>query len=180
VNLGGVASDFSNDLTGSLIESDEPIAVLSGHVRTEMPHDFRSEDDTSTTSRNHLVEQMPPVSAWGDSALVVPYAASSLPDLVRVVSSSDGNTISVNGAFAATLAAGDFYEITQVSGPLSVQGTSPILVGQFLHTSRYNVYDTIPGQHSDGDPAYALVFPVEQFDTAYTFISAERDRISIA
>jgi len=93
----GVASDFSNDLTGSLIESDEPIAVLSGHVRTEMPHDFRSEDDTSTTSRNHLVEQMPPVSAWGDSALVVPYAASSLPDLVRVVSSSDGNTISFGG-----------------------------------------------------------------------------------
>ena len=171
----GVNSDPMNDLTGSLIESDQPIAVLSGHVRTEIPFGFNNlNTQPPSTSRNHLVEQMPPVSAWGDSALVVRYKDALLPDLVRVISSEDNNVITANGVVVATLKAGDFYEITSLPGPTSIQGTSPIMVGQFLHTDQYSI-NPPPGKISRGDPAYALVFPVEQFDTAYTFIEAERD-----
>jgi hypothetical protein len=166
----GFASDPNNDLTGSLIESDQPISVFSGHVRTQIPFDAVN-SDTHQPSRNHLVEQLPPVSAWGDSALVVRFASATQNDLVRVVSSEDGNKITKNGQAVATLNAGDFYEITSLTGPTSIQGTSPILVGQFLHTSQYGT----GGNRSYGDPSYALVFPVEQFDTAYTFIEAERD-----
>jgi len=162
--------DHLNDLTGSLIESDQPIAVLSGHVRTEIPYNAKNQDN-GQPSRNHLVEQLPPVSAWGDSALVIPYSSASLPDLVRIVSSEDGNKITVNGTLVKTLNAGDFYEITTLQGPTSIQGTNPILVGQFLHTSQFGT----TGNRSYGDPAYALVFPVEQFDQSYTFIEAERD-----
>ncbi len=169
----GTPSDQNNDLTGSLIQSDQPIAVLSGHVRAEIPFGFNNVGSTRP-SRNHLVEQMSPVSAWGDSALIVPYLSASLPDLVRVISSEDANKITVNGTVVANLNAGDFYEITQLTGPTSIQGTSPIMVGQFLHTSQYNT-NPPPGKVSFGDPAYALVFPVEQFDTTYTFIEAERD-----
>ena len=77
------SNELSNDLTGSLIESDYPVAVFSGHHRTAMPD--TAINITGQASRDHLVEQLPPVSAWGDSALVVPYATSALPDLVRVV-----------------------------------------------------------------------------------------------
>jgi hypothetical protein len=84
----------------------------------------------------------------------------------------------VNGTAVSTINAGDFYEITSLPGPSSIKGTSPIMVGQFLHTDQYSV-NPPRGKVSRGDPAYALVFPVEQFDTSYTFIEAERDLFTL-
>jgi hypothetical protein len=163
----GDENDNSNDITGSLIESDQAIAVFSGHKRAAIPSDATNID--GTPSRDHLIEQLPPVSAWGDSALVVPYTTAERPDLVRVVSAEDNNTISVNGAFAAKLNAGDFYEIKAITGVTSINATNPILVGQFMHTSwGANMNRQHPAY---GDPALALVFPVEQFTTSYTIVS---------
>lgn len=162
----GDLNDSSNDLTGSLIESDQPVAVLSGHVRTDIPHGFKNAGIAST-SRDHLVEQMPPVSSWGYSALIASYSSSLLPDLVRIISHDNQNKISVNGTLAATINAGEFYEITQLTDPVSIQSSNPILVGQYMHTSKYGTSG--PGT-AYGDPAYALVFPIEQFDTSYTFM----------
>ncbi len=156
-----------NDLTGSLIESDHPIAVLSGHKRTEIGTNI-----DGSVSRDLLVEQLPPVSAWGDSALVVPYATSQKPDLVRVVCAEDGTQISVNGTpVNQTFNAGDFYEITQLPGVTSIQASKPIEVGQYMHTSWGDFYNPNANPPAYGDPALALVYPVEQFDTAYTFVN---------
>lgn len=168
--MQGDAIDENNDLTGSLIESDKPIAVFSGHVRAEIPHGFLNQNST-TSSRDHLVEMLPPVNAWGYSALIAPYSTASLPDLVRIISHDNGNKITINGTLVATLNAGEFYEIPKLTGPASVQSSNPILVGQYLHTSRYGVSGG--GGTAYGDPAYSLVFPVEQFDTSYTFMVDE-------
>lgn len=157
----------TNDLTGSIIESDQPLAVFSGHVRAAIPQGFLNKGG-NTTSRDHLVEQLPPVSAWGDSALVVRYASSDLADLVRIVSAEDDNQITVNGNVVATLSKGSFFEIKALTGPTSIHATNPILVGQYMHTS---VYGTVGGGQPYGDPALALVYPVEQFANSYTFIS---------
>jgi IgGFc binding protein/Secretion system C-terminal sorting domain len=164
----GSTTSGSNDLTGSLIESDYPIAVLSGHKRTAIPDTAVNID--RSPSRDILVEQLPPVSAWGDSALVVPYATSALPDLVRVVCAEDSTQITVNGtAVAKTFNAGDFYEITHLQGVTSIQASKPIEVGQYMHTSWGGLGD--PQFPAYGDPAYSLVFPVEQFQSSYTIIS---------
>ncbi len=165
----GDPGNGSDDLTGTLIESDQPIAVLSGHKRTEIPENATNVDGSS--SRDLLVEQLPPVSAWGDSALVVPFATSQKPDLVRVVCAEDGTQISVNGTpVPGTYNAGDFYQITQLSGVTSIQASKPIEVGQYMHTSWGDYYSQRPPL-AYGDPALALVFPVEQFDTSYTILS---------
>lgn len=158
------------DLTGSLVESDRPIAFFSGHERSEMPEGARTVNG-DYPSRDHLVEQLPPVSAWGDSAFVVPFATSEQPDLVRVLSAEDNNTVSVNGAPVATLNAGQFYEIRELQGVTQIGGTNPILVGQYMHTSWGETQN--PGHPAYGDPALALVFPVEQFTTGYTILSIE-------
>jgi IgGFc binding protein/Secretion system C-terminal sorting domain len=163
--------DLTNDLTGSLIESDQPIAVFSGHHRTSIPDTAVNDEDG--TSRNHLVEQLPPVSAWGDSALVVPYFTSPLPDLIRVLCAEDSTQISINGTpLPQTYNAGQFYEITHLPGVTSIQASRPIEVGQFMHTSLGGM-DRPPFTY--GDPALALVFPVEQFETSYTFLSVVND-----
>jgi hypothetical protein len=156
-----------NDLTGSLIESDLPLAVFSGHARAVIPEGYTHPDD-GLPSRDHLVEQLPPVSAWGDSALVIPYATSKKPDLVRIVSAEDNNQISIDGVTVTTLNSGDFFEIVALKAPTVINATNPILVGQYMHTSEEGVGR---GSNPYGDPALALVYPVEQFATSYTFIS---------
>jgi hypothetical protein len=168
----GSSNSMANDLTGTLIESDYPIAVLSGHKRTAIPDTAVNID--GTPSRDILVEQLPPVSAWGDSALVIPYATSVLPDLVRVVCAEDSTQITVNGTTVPqTFNAGDFYEITHLPGVTSIQASKPIEVGQYMHTSWGDAFN--PQYPAYGDPAYALVFPVEQFQSAYTIISVVND-----
>ena len=169
----GDVNDGSNDLTGSLIESDLPLAVFSGHERAAIPFDALNlpSGPNQHPSRDHLVEQLPPVSAWGDSALVIPYFSADLPDLVRIVSAEDGNEISVNGVVVATKNAGQFHEITKLPGPISVHGTKPILVGQYMHTSLWGIDPSGNDPDPYGDPALALVYPVEQFTKGYTFIS---------
>ncbi len=168
----GSINSMTNDLTGTLIESDYPIAVLSGHKRTTIPDTAVNID--GSPSRDILVEQLPPVSAWGDSALVIPYATSALPDLVRVVCAEDSTQITVNGTTVPqTFNAGDFYEITHLQGVTSIQASKPIEVGQYMHTSWGDVSN--PRYPAYGDPAYALVFPVEQFQSAYTIISVVND-----
>jgi IgGFc binding protein len=157
----------ANDLTGSLIVSDRPIAVFSGHKRTAIPDTALATD--GNPSRDHLVEQLPPMSAWGDSAIVIPFATSTLPDLVRVVCANDNTEISINGVpVGKTFNAGDFYEITHLQGVTSVQASKPILVGQYMHTS-YGSISNPPQAY--GDPALSLVFPVEQFASSYTIVS---------
>ena len=47
----------SNDLTGTVIKADKPIAVYSGHEYGNVP--------VHISSCSHLVEQMPPVRVWG-------------------------------------------------------------------------------------------------------------------
>jgi len=164
----GDPSDGLNDLTGSHIEADKPIAVFSGHVRTQIPFNAVNANSGGQTSRDHLCEQLSPVNTWGDSVLVIPYKSDSLPDLVRILSSNDGNVLSINGATVKTLNAGEFYEIKSLQGPISIHATSPILVGQYLHTSKNGL--SSPPTQPYGDPAFSLVFSVEQFDTSYTFM----------
>ena len=158
------ADDETNDLTGSHIESDYPIAVFSGSMRCPIPEDARTTD--GSVSRDHLVEELPPESAWGDSALVIPFSSSKQPDLVRAVCAEDQTEIKVNGVSKGIFNAGEFYEIKALNGVTSIQGSKPIMVGQYMHTSLTGL-----GNNPYGDPALALVFPVEQFTTTYTIVS---------
>ncbi len=160
------ADALNNDLTGSHIESDYPIAVFSGSMRCAIPYDALTTD--GSPSRDHLVEELPPVSAWGDSALVIPYASATQADLIRAVCAEDQTEIKVNGLIVGTFNAGEFYEITVLPGLTNIQASRPIMVGQYMHTSYGGLGNNPPAY---GDPALALVFPVEQFTTAYTIVS---------
>ncbi len=163
----GIKTDATNDLTGSLITSDKPIAFFSGHTRAAVPTNAVNID--GSVSRDHLCEQIPPMGAWGDSVIVAPFLTSASPDLVRVVASTDGTIVKVNDAQVATINAGQFYELAQVLGPTLISASQPILVGQYMHTSWGALNDA--NNPAYGDPALALVLPVEQFYTDYTIIA---------
>lgn len=72
----------SDDLSGSRIVSQKPVAVLSGHTCT-----------WKNTKCNHVYEQLRPVTCWGSSFIIPPIFLQTKSDIVFVVASADNTKI---------------------------------------------------------------------------------------
>lgn len=160
--------DPNSDLTGSLISADKPIAVFSGHERTETPKGARLYD-SSPASRDHLVEQLPPVSACGDSFVVVPFWGSQRPDVLRVIATANETQVTSNGVLVNTLNAGEYYEDASLRVPAFIVTTRPVVVAQYMGTSMGKLGDQ--NRPSQSDPSMMIVPPIEQFLSEYQFVS---------
>ena len=123
------------DLTGSRVKSTKPVAVFGSHQRALLPIQFKS----NLSSRDHLVEQMPPLETWGKSVFIVPHAQPTVQaiagsDIYRVLAAYDNTRVLLNGQPLTTLNAGQFYE-----APLTQEGwltaNEQILVAQFKKTA---------------------------------------------
>ncbi len=145
----------TGDLTGSLIESDRPIAVFGGNTCGNVP-------GPNTGFCDHLVEQIPPVTSWGAEALTVPLATRLFGDTFRIMAAQDGTTVNLDGPSSETftLGAGEFEERI-LEGSYRITADAPVLVAQYSN-----------GTDWDGvvsDPFMMLIPSAEQFVNAYTF-----------
>lgn len=141
----------ARDLTGSLISADKPIGVYGAVKCTNVP--------STCTACDHIVEQMTPVSSWGQNFISAPLATRSGGDIFRFLASEDGTTISVNGTPEVSLNKGDFHEML-ISSNAEIVANKPILVAQYSR-----------GSTCDGavaDPFMMLIPPYEQFLANYT------------
>lgn len=157
------------DLTGTLVETDKPVAVYSGHLCSFVPYD--------TWACDHLEEMMLPLETWGKDFVVgrtEPQEADpgdpDEPNVIRIVSGADNNVIRFDppqdvGA-QTTLNKGQWVEFL-ATADFHVNADSAIMVGQFLVGQNY--YTTDFEYH--GDPAYSLMVPTEQFRDSYTFLA---------
>lgn len=141
-----------DDLSGTTINSDKPIAVMSGAQCSNIPLDVPACD--------HIVEMMPPLNAWGNSFVTYPLAKRLKGDLIRVTSSSDNTEVKINGSLVATLAKGSYYDAILKTSNI-IETSQPALVTQ------YSLGQTYDGVVSD--PFMMLVPPTEQFLDKYTF-----------
>lgn len=140
------------DLSGSLITADKAVAVYGGHKCANIPN-------SGTGACDFLVEQLPPLSAWGKSFVTVPLATRLNGDTFRFVASANATQVSVNGTVVATLNRGQVHQRI-ISGSAVITSTQPILVAQYSN-----------GTNFDGvlsDPFMMLIPPYEQFLTEYT------------
>ncbi|MEC8023091.1 MAG: IgGFc-binding protein [Myxococcota bacterium] len=119
------------DLTGSFIKTNKPVAVMSGHV-------------ASTTAdkccADHLEQQMAPVNTWAKEYVIgrsQPRGKES--DYIRVVASQNATTVSLTPAVSLpstkTLNAGEFWEF-KTNTDVKVSGDKPIMVAQLLASSQ--------------------------------------------
>lgn len=159
-------TNLNYDLTGSRVRSNRPVAVFGGHQRATIPVELRGQ----LTSRDHLFEQMMPLSVWGKSYIVTPFAqprsAISLgDDLFRVVASEDNTTVLFNGRAITTLNRGAVYE-----SPLTTAGlltaNKKVMVALFKQTSTI-VSDGQPPRI--GDPFMMIIPPRRQYLNKYRF-----------
>ncbi|MBE0648744.1 MAG: Ig-like domain-containing protein [Bacteroidales bacterium] len=147
------AIEIGEDLTGSRVQSNVPVAV------------FGSNDITNVTSAcsaaDHLVEQLFPYYSWGKNYVTVPLAGrDESGDIFRILAAEDGTDIEINGSTVITINEGDVYE-TSLSGFNSIITSKAALLAQFAKGISCSGSIT-------GDPFMMQIPPREQFLTNYT------------
>ena len=166
VYFGQAVLGLPEDVTGTQIKANKPVAVYAGNERTAIPISVGN-------YRDHLVEQLPPIEAWGNSALLTPHfniaPGSTYQSEARILAAFDNTSVTV------VTAAGPRTWQLDAATPLrldleaaSVVSDKPIMTTQFEH-SVGNVSGL--GATNLGDPFMMLIPPPEQYDTAYSFQS---------
>ncbi len=169
------------DLSGSLITSDKPVGLLSYHNRTMIP------STVVTNGRDHLIEMIPPIQAWGTEYATVEYdRKKDKGDYFRVVAGEDNVTFNINwwdkdnGDHLGRLGPiklqkkGDWFEYneTGVEAPHnieSIRGVShfkadgPVLVMQYSYSANFD------GADGNYDPFMIVTTAVEQYTKQTVF-----------
>ncbi len=146
------------DLTGTIITSDENVAVYGGVDCAQVP--------IGRTYCDHIEEKLFPVQAWDN----VYYATKFQPrgvesDIWRIIASTDGTTLTMDPPQGnpPMLNRGEFYEFSS-TGDFKIEANHPILVAQYMTgSSTTNAADS-------GDPAMLLTVPARQYRRDYVFL----------
>mgnify|MGYP005816331039 CR=1 FL=1 len=148
------------DLTGTYVrsistnsEDCKNVAVFGGNVFTNV--------GGCGDARDHLLEQMFPISTWGKNFLYVPYETRFGGDYIKIIASEDNTVVNITGLAPIQLDRGDVHIEKALDGVRSVSSNKPISFAQF---SRSRSCDG-----TQSDPFYILVSPLEQRIREVTF-----------
>lgn len=158
------------DPSGTTIESDRAVAVFSGHDCANVPYD--------TFACDHLEEQLTPATTWRREVVATratPPVGSDTAGYVnvwRITSSTDGNAISFEPEGVhepVVLTQGQTLSFESDAESFVVRATSPILLAQLLPGASVAMRaGGVPAVN--GDPAFGIVAPTEQYRRSYTFL----------
>lgn len=168
LNIEG--SGTTDDLTGSRVQSDKPIAVFAGNQCTFVPGNQYACD--------HLEEQLFPTSTWGSNfAACRSQQRGTEADLIRVIAQHDSTTVTTTPAVPgtpATLNAGQWFEFDAATD-VAIDADKPVMAAQYLVSQNSGA--------GTGDPSMILEVPVQQFRAAYRFLTPDTfafDYVTIA
>ena len=150
------------DVSGTEIKSNKPIAVYAGTRRAAVPLRVGN-------YRDHLVEQIPPLEVWGREAIITPHfpitSFSTDTAIVRVLAAEDNTEWSIDGVAQPPLMRMIPQERPLLSS-MYITAAKPIIVAQFEHSVNADDENNVP---FPGDPFMMLVPPTEQFHNDYSF-----------
>jgi len=149
------------DLTGTRIVSSKPVGLLSGHQRCRIPVDGIG------NSKDHIMEMIPPASAWGKEYYVMPQSGRPASgDYVRIIAGEDNIIINENGQTVGQLEhAGDFMDRELVLDPVVYKSNGKkFLVVDHSYSQGYN-----GDPSANADPFSIVMTPREQFQTSMLF-----------
>lgn len=178
---------FEGDFTGSIVASNQPVAVFSGSEASDSPR------FTNIAARrccaDHLEEQLDPIRSAGqrfiapvsfNRHLALSNAGARLtpepePEVFRVIAVLGfGATVrtSLPGEFAEFRleARGSWQEITTTED-FWVESNSPIMLG---NVTASQAGAGIPGGLPGGDPSFIIIPPIEQYRDQYVFLTPDR------
>ncbi len=149
-----------SDLTGTLVQADQPIAVFGSHRCANV----RSVDAFYC---DYLVEQLVPVPRWGFEHFTHPLRGRSGGDTVRVLAAEDGTVVAIDGVIVATLARGKFHEAL-LSAPAFIAASKRVHVSQYANSSDHDGV-------VKADPFMVQIPHRKQFSAQHRFVAAQDD-----
>jgi hypothetical protein len=176
------------DISGSVINADKPVQVISFNAIAQMP-------DYSIANADHMEETVLPSEALGNKYIVVPPTTpngDAVGHVVRIYGSVDGTHLTYPegkpmGA-PDLLMAGDMIQVpampvgqpaaecVSVAGhcmlaePFIVEGDQPFAVASFMVGGTLQMPGT-DATNSRGDPAMTMEVTPAQFRKQYTFLA---------
>jgi hypothetical protein len=170
--------DHSDDASGSLVHADKPVQVIGGHSCANIP-------DPDTAACDHLEQALFPTQILGkDYVVSYPAAvASQSPHIVRIAAVQANTTIHFEPAMMAPITLGpdsppvEFQVGGYTPGPPGERGTEQKPVDVRVTADKpISIVQYMQGQASvpsgAGDPSMALVVPVAQYRSDYTFTAS--------
>ncbi len=160
------------DLTGTIVRSNKPFGLLSGHVRTAVPQTNRYPFD----SKDHLIEMLPPTNTWGKKFISTPFGVNNKGDLFRVAAIKPGTVLTLKKGSNMPVNyplnnPGGWVEITNVDDVAIWTSNYPIQIVQYMrHTGEY-------GDSKEYDPAIVVLPPTEQFVQDIVFLTPRNYRV---
>jgi hypothetical protein len=159
------------DLTGTEVLADRPIAVFGGSEASNVPS--RSAPDTEVVCcADHLEMQMFSEDTWGYRYVAAHFKQRGVEsDYWRILASEDGTTVRTvpHQVTIPTLDRGRFFEFDSTRD-FEIYADKPILVGQYMASSGMVDPSWTPGNPRTGDPAFTLAVPQEQWRRDYVFL----------
>ncbi|MBI5534172.1 MAG: IgGFc-binding protein [Deltaproteobacteria bacterium] len=167
----------ATDLTGTIVESTQPVAVFSGVESTQSPAGFEIPTypgwgTGDTCCLDHLEEQIFPVESVGMHYVITrsPIRSTSSwrePDVIRflgVAEDAEVKTTLPPPYDSFTIQPGEVIT-TWAQNDFVVESSKPVMVGQILISNGYVEGAVI------GDPSLTIYPPVEQYRTEYVILT---------
>ncbi len=160
------------DLSGTYVRNISPagagstckkIAVFGGNKFTNV--------GGCGGNRDHLLEQMFPISTWGKEFLFVPYQTRNGGDFLKIIAAEDNTTVSISGQTDFTLNRGEVFINKALDGIRTISSDKPMEVAQF---SRSTQCDGVV----NSDPFMIMLSPSEQRVKQATFSAFNVQQIS--
>ncbi len=178
-----VMNSNNDDLTGSIITSNKPLAVFSGH---------QCGTPTAEGSCDYLVEQLPPHPTYGDLFFMAPFAVRQSGELYRIGSVARGAEITINcecaasaadgnnrvglvraaaGVYTATVNAGQYAECRTPQNAQTyccVTSSTPVTMAGYTPGR-----DAEPANSENFDPAMYYIPAANSYLNSYSFTTAK-------
>lgn len=150
-------NDAPADLSGTIIESDQPVAVFGGHQNTDV-------NSSSLFFSDYLVEQIPPVNRLGTEFFTAPFFTRSGGDTVQVVAARDQTTLVVDGSPVVLTNKGDVY-LSLRTDATWITADKPVYAAQFASSSDLDGV-------TNADPFMVTIPGRSLFTRDHTFVTA--------
>jgi len=173
------STGIPGDMTGTVVESNKPVAVFSTGERAIAPSYAPAgiptppgwDQDSSLCCTDHIEEQVFPASSLGSQFVVTHSPVRSNggwvePDILRFMAVAEPATVTTSLApphDSFTLQPGEMYE-TWTQTDIIVESTTPIMVAQILVSQTYTVAFI-------GDPSLTYFPAIDQYRDRYVFLT---------
>lgn len=170
-----IASDgMPGDMTGTIVESNLPVAVFSSGERAILPGSSQPPnprpDASDLCCTDHIEEQIFPITSLGKDFVITrspPRTKGTYlePDLLRFLGVAETTQVKTTlppPDHVFTLEPGQLREVWTTTDVI-VESTKPVMIGQLLVSQTYT-------DAYIGDPSLTIFPPVEQYRKGYIFL----------